>query len=192
VHPKQSRYAQPSLLVWAKSLSPLHPRALWASDLRTSPSVAAEPRQGSQLFTENTPLGERAKIAFGHVAGAYIPGAAEMFVQEKGGSFVQGRVTRAVTGKPSATGQEFDRYEEGAAVITGLRPLRAQLDQTFKYKGFEYNQARRDASSVFSRVANANDSTEEQVIEASKRLTLSSSGGRHSCLIWLRQPVASV
>jgi len=89
-----------------------------------------------------------------------------MFVQEKGGKFVQGRVSRAITGTPSATGQEFDRYEEGAAVITGLRPLRAQLDQTFKYKGFEYNQARRDASSVFSRVANANDSTEEQVIEA--------------------------
>jgi len=121
---------------------------------------------GSTLFTENTPLGERAKIAFNHVAGAYIPGAAEMFVQEKGGEFVQGRVSRAITGTPSATGQEFDRYEEGAAVITGLRPLRAQLDQTFKYKGFEYNQARRDASSVFSRVANANDSTEEQVIEA--------------------------
>jgi hypothetical protein len=121
---------------------------------------------GLQLFTENTPLGDRAKTAFTHVAGAYIPGAAEMIFTERGGEFVPGRVTRAVTGMPSATGQEFDRYEEGAALVTGLRPLRAQLDQTFKYKGFEYNQARRDASSVFSRVANANDTTPEQVVAA--------------------------
>jgi hypothetical protein len=121
---------------------------------------------GLQLFTENTPLGDRAKTAFTHVAGAYIPGAAEMIFTERGGEFVPGRVTRAVTGMPSATGQEFDRYEEGAALVTGLRPLRAQLDQTFKYKGFEYNQARRDATSVFSRVANANDTTPEQVVAA--------------------------
>jgi len=76
---------------------------------------------------------------------------------------------RAVTGTPSATGLPYDVYEEGAALVTGLRPMQARLNETFSYKGFEYNQARRDATSVFSQVANANDSTEEDVIRAFER-----------------------
>ena len=124
---------------------------------------------GSQVFTENTPFGEKVSRGFTHVAGAYIPGAAELFLQEKLGKVVPGRVTRAVTGTPSATGQPYDIYEEGAALVTGLRPMQARLPETFSYKGFEYNQARRDATSVFSQVANANDSTAEDVMKAYER-----------------------
>lgn len=124
---------------------------------------------GSQVFTDNTPFGEKVSKGFTHVAGAYIPGAAELFVQEKRGKLVPGRVTRALTGTPSATGQPYDIYEEGAALVTGLRPMQARLPETFSYKGFEYNQARRDATSVFSQVANANDSTEQDVIDAYQR-----------------------
>ena len=124
---------------------------------------------GSLVFTENTPFGERLSKGFTHVAGAYIPGAAELFVQEKRGQWVRGRVTRALTGTSSATGQPYDIYEEGAALVTGLRPMQARLPETFSYKGFEYNQALRDATSVFAQAANANDTTEQDVIEAYQR-----------------------
>ena len=124
---------------------------------------------GSQIYTENTPFGEKLSRSFTHVAGAYIPGALELFVQERRGQLGQGRLTRAVTETPSATGLPYDVYEEGAALVTGLRPMQARLNETFSYKGFEYNQARRDATSVFSQVANANDSTEEDVIRAFER-----------------------
>ena len=121
---------------------------------------------GAQIYTEDTPAGEKASKAFTHIAGAYIPGAAELFVQERRGELVPGRVTRAAVGMPSATGQPYDLFEEGAALITGLRPMQARLNETFSYKGFEYNQARRNATSVFSQVANANDTDEADVLQA--------------------------
>ena len=121
---------------------------------------------GAPIFTADTPLGERLQKGFNHVAAAFVPGAAELFVQERRGEFGQGRVTRAVTGTPSATGQAFDVFEEGAALVTGLRPMQGRLNDTFSYKGFEYNRARRNATSVFSQVANANDATAEDVIRA--------------------------
>ena len=124
---------------------------------------------GAPIFTENTPFGEKASKAFTHVAGAFIPGAAELFVQERRGQLVPGRVTRAATGTPSATGQPYDLFEEGAALVTGLRPMQVRLNETFSFKGFEYNQARRDATSVFSQVANANDTDEQDVIQAYER-----------------------
>jgi hypothetical protein len=166
VHQKQSRSVTAVFAGLGKLFEPFASESLVGERLANVTVRGGRTPTGLQLFTENTPLGDRAKTAFTHVAGAYIPGAAEMIFTERAGEFVPGRVTRAATGMPSATGQEFDRYEEGAALVTGLRPLRAQLDQTFKYKGFEYNQARRDASSVFSRVANANDTTPEQVVAA--------------------------
>jgi len=126
-------------------------------------------KTGAPIFTKDTPFGEKTSKAFTHVAGAYIPGAAELFVQEKRGQLVPGRVTRAVTGTPSATGQPYDIFEEGAALVTGLRPMQARLPETFSYKGYEYNQARRNATNVFSQVANANDSTEQDVIDAFAR-----------------------
>jgi len=124
---------------------------------------------GAPIFTENTPFGEKASKAFTHVAGAFIPGAAELFVQERRGQLVPGRVTRAATGMSSATGQPYDLFEEGAALVTGLRPMQGRLNETFSFKGFEYNQARRDATSVFSQVANANDTDEQDVIQAYER-----------------------
>ena len=124
---------------------------------------------GAPIFTENTPFGEKASKAFTHVAGAFIPGAAELFVQERRGQLVPGRVTRAATGTPSATGQPYDLFEEGAALVTGLRPMQGRLNETFSFKGFEYNQARRDATSVFSQVANANDTDEQDVLQAYER-----------------------
>jgi len=125
--------------------------------------------EGSRVFTENTPFGEKLSRGFTHVAGAYIPGALELFVQERRGKLSEGRLVRAATETPSATGMPYDVYEEGAALVTGLRPMQARLNETFSYRGFEYNQARRDATSVFSQVANANDSTEEDVVRAFER-----------------------
>lgn len=121
---------------------------------------------GAELYTQNTPFGEKMKIGFNHIAGAFVPGAAELFMQERRGDFVAGRLPRSLTGTPSATGQVYRPYEEGAALVSGLRSMRTRLDETFSYKGFEYNQARRDATSVFSRVVNANDTTEQDILEA--------------------------
>jgi len=121
---------------------------------------------GAQLYTQNTPFGDKMQIGFNHIAGAFVPGAVDLFMQERRGEFVTGRVPRSLMGTPSATGQVYRPYEEGAALVTGLRAMRTRLDETFSYKGFEYNQARRDATSVFSRVVNANDTTEADIVEA--------------------------
>jgi hypothetical protein len=125
--------------------------------------------EGSSIFTQDTPFGEKISRGFNHVAGAYIPGALELFVQERRGELRPGRVTRAATGVPSPAGQMYDAYEEGAALVTGLRPMQARLNDTFNYRGFEYNQSRRNATSVFSQAANANDTTERDVIRAYER-----------------------
>jgi len=131
--------------------------------------VAARRLLGLLSSQKTHRLVRKASKAFTHVAGAFIPGAAELFVQERRGQLVPGRVTRAATGTPSATGQPYDLFEEGAALVTGLRPMQGRLNETFSFKGFEYNQARRDATSVFSQVANANDTDEQDVIQAYER-----------------------
>ena len=121
---------------------------------------------GLQIYSENTPLGERLSRGLTHVLGGFEPGVAQMFVQERGGEFVPGRVTRAALGIPSASGQPYDTAEELGAIVSGLRPMQLRLPETFRYSGFEYNQAQREASNVFGREANANDSTAESVVEA--------------------------
>lgn len=123
-------------------------------------------RTGQEVFNRSTPFGERLSRGLTHVVGAYIPGAAQLFVQERGGELSAGRLTRAITGAPSAAGQPYDVAEELGAIVTGLRPMHLRLPETFRYAGFEYNQARRDASNIFGREANANDSTEESVLDA--------------------------
>jgi len=124
---------------------------------------------GLQIYSENTPLGEKLTRGLIHVVGGFEPGVAQMFVQERGGEFDYGRVTRAALGIPSASGQPYDMAEELGAIVSGLRPMQLRLPETFRYSGFEYNQAQREASNVFGREANANDSTAESVVDAYTR-----------------------
>ena len=124
---------------------------------------------GLQIYSENTPLGEKLSRGLIHVVGGFEPGVAQMFFQERGGEFISGRVTRAALGIPSASGQPYDMAEELGAIVSGLRPMQLRLPETFRYSGFEYNQAQREASNVFGREANANDSTAESVIDAYTR-----------------------
>jgi hypothetical protein len=121
---------------------------------------------GQEIFDENTPFAEKMGRATTHVLSGFSPGAADLFVQERAGQLRAGRIPRAITGTPSATGQPYDTFEEGAALVSGLRPMTIRLPETFRYKGFEYNQARQDAANVFGRAANANDTTADDVLSA--------------------------
>jgi hypothetical protein len=121
---------------------------------------------GQEIFDVNTPFAEKMGRATTHVLSGFSPGAADLFVQERAGQLSAGRIPRAITGTPSATGQPYDTFEEGAALVSGLRPMTIRLPETFRYKGFEYNQARQDAQNVFGRAANANDTTADDVLRA--------------------------
>lgn len=122
---------------------------------------------GQEIYDANSPFSEKMGRSINHVVvGGFFPGVADLFLQERAGRLGPGRMVRAATGVPSASGQPYDPFEEGAAVLSGVRAMQIRLPETFRYKGFEYNQAKQDAANVFGRAANANDTSEADVLRA--------------------------
>ena len=84
----------------------------------------------------------------------------------KGGEFVQGRSLRALTGTPSKQGDEYTPFEEAGTMLTGLRALKLNIPRSLSYAGSEYSGLRSSAVSIFTKVADDNDATKEDVINA--------------------------
>lgn len=101
-----------------------------------------------------------------HIAGAFIPGIVENAIAVKGGEFKQGRITRAATGTPSKTGQEYTIAEEVGAMMTGLRPVKINIGKSLGYSGSGYVSGRSRAVQLFTRVADDNDATVKDILEA--------------------------
>ena len=101
-----------------------------------------------------------------HIAGAFIPGIIENAIAVKGGEFKQGRVARAVTGTPSKTGQEYTIAEEAGAMLTGLRPVKINVGKSLGFSASGYAAGRSGAVKLFTRVADDNDATVEDILEA--------------------------
>jgi hypothetical protein len=121
---------------------------------------------GAPIYTRGELLGDKLQKSLIHVAGAFMPGIAEQFTAVKGGQFTQGRVTRGITGTPSKSGDEYSVAEEAGTMLTGLRPMKVNIGRTLGYDGGSYAVDRSSAVKIFTSVADDNDATEEDVLNA--------------------------
>ena len=121
---------------------------------------------GAPIYARGELLGDKLQKSLIHVAGAFMPGIAEQFVAVKGGEFTQGRVTRAIVGTPSKSGDEYSVAEEAGTMLTGLRPMKVNIGRTLGYDGGSYAVDRSSAVKIFTSIADDNDATEEDVLNA--------------------------
>jgi len=121
---------------------------------------------GAPIYTRGELLGDKLQKSLIHVAGAFMPGIAEQFTAIKGGEFTQGRITRGITGTPSKSGDEYSVAEEAGTMLTGLRPMKVNIGRTLGYDGGSYAVDRSSAVKIFTGIADDNDATEEDVLNA--------------------------
>jgi hypothetical protein len=95
-----------------------------------------------------------------------MPGIIDQFTTVKSGLFVPGRVTRAVTDLPSKEGDPYTIAEEAGTMMIGVRPMKLKVDRSLGYAGGEYSANRSSAVQIFTKVADDNDATEEDVVNA--------------------------
>ena len=124
-------------------------------------------KTGSLIYdSKSEGLGDVLSKSMTHIFGAFIPGIVENAVTVKGGEFKQGRVLRAITETPSKSGSDYSAAEEAGAMMTGLRPVKVNLGKSLGFSGSEYAGARSSAVRQFTRIADDNDVTGEQVVSA--------------------------
>lgn len=121
---------------------------------------------GAPIYSEGELIGDKLKKSVNHVMGAFVPGIVEQFVTVKSGKFEPGRVTRAASDIPSREGDPYTIAEEAGTMMTGLRPLKLNIGRSLQYQGGEYSALRTNAVQIFTRVADDNDATEQDVLDA--------------------------
>lgn len=121
---------------------------------------------GAPIYEEAEPWGDKLAKSLNHVVGAFIPGLVEQFLTVRGGEFVPGRATRAMTGMPSKEGDPYSIAEEAGTMLTGLRAMKFNGTRSLGYGGGEYSSLNTSASRIFTKLADDNDVTAEQVLDA--------------------------
>jgi len=121
---------------------------------------------GSIVYRDVEDDGTKIQKSINHVIGGFLPGLVEQFTTVSGGRFVQGRTSRSISGLVGKQGQEYTPAEEAATMLTGFRRMALDLNNTFSYRGQEYNALRRQADGIFSNAVGANDSTREDIVNA--------------------------
>jgi hypothetical protein len=121
---------------------------------------------GAEIYEPAEPLGDRLSKSLTHVVGAFIPGIVDQVTTVKGGEFVEGRTLRAFTGTPSKQGDEYTPFEEAGTMLTGLRALKLNIPRSLSYAGSEYSGLRSSAVSIFTKVADDNDATNQDILNA--------------------------
>mgnify|MGYP003132383322 CR=1 FL=1 len=121
---------------------------------------------GAEIYEEGELVGDKLKKSVNHVMGAFVPGIVDQFVTVKSGKFEPGRVTRAASDIPSREGDPYKIAEEAGTMMTGLRPLKLNIGRSLQYQGGEYSALRSSAVQIFTKVADDNDATEQDVLDA--------------------------
>lgn len=147
-------------------LEPFAGEALLAERINDVTIRGGRMSTGREVYNKDAPMPDKVERSIVHVLGGFVPGAAELLFQERAGRVEKGRLLRAVEGVPSASGQEYATAEEAAALLTGLRSMKTDLQDTFKYSGYEYKDARNFAKSIFSSAMRRNDTTTEDIIRS--------------------------
>ena len=121
---------------------------------------------GAEIYEPGEMWGDKLSKSLVHVAGAFIPGIVEQAYTVKGGEIVSGRFNRAITGEPSKTGDPFTIAEEAGTMLTGLRPLKINIGRSLGYDAGAYSADRSSATQIFTKVADDNDATEQDILDA--------------------------
>jgi len=121
---------------------------------------------GAEIWEDGELAGDKLAKGLNHVVGAFIPGIVDQFLTVRGGEFTEGRVTRAATGLPSKQGDPYTLAEEAGTMLTGLRPMKLNIGRTLSYAGGEYSALRSSAVQIFTKVADDNDATVEDLERA--------------------------
>jgi hypothetical protein len=149
-----------------KLFEPFASESLIAERLADVTTRGGRTTTGASIFIEGDTDGDRNRKAFNHIAGGFIPGLLEQFYVERRGEIVPGRALRAIRGEPGVYGESFTPAEELASTLTGFREMDLDVKTTAFYKGVEYTSIRNDQQGAFKSVAKANDSTEQDIVDA--------------------------
>lgn len=121
---------------------------------------------GAEIYEPGEMWGDKLSKSINHVAGAFIPGIVEQAYTVKGGKITEGRINRAFTDTPSKSGDEYSVAEEAGTMLTGLRPMKVNIGRSLGYDGGAYSADRSSAVQIFTKVADDNDATAEDVMAA--------------------------
>jgi len=152
-----------------KFLEPFASEALAAERIADVTYRGGQTNTGSIVYRDAESDGDKIKKSVTHVIGGFLPGLVEQFATVSGGEFVQGRTARSITGLVGKQGQEYTPAEEAATMMTGFRRMTLDLKNNFKYKGYEYGGARREADGILNNAVSANDTSAQDVLDAYNR-----------------------
>ena len=124
---------------------------------------------GARVYNEQDSIGDKMAKSFKHIMDGFMPGAVPFNV--RGGEFVSGDFTRSIFGghlgitEKDRLGRQPKLYREFyGALLGGTNELDPEL--ALKFKGYEFSEARKNASSIFNSVARRANVTREELIDA--------------------------
>ena len=131
--------------------------------------------EGALIYNPQEDAGTKAAKSFAHVLDALLPSVIPVDV--RGGEFEPSRFARAAVnslGLNEETGIsridrnkiERDLSKELARAFSGITESESQASIGLRYKGYEFSQARREASNIVNRVARRPNVTREQLLDA--------------------------
>jgi len=125
-----------------------------------------ETRTGAPVWSDSNDTGTKIQKSLLHIAGGMMPTGAELGVRVTARGLEPGRVTGAFNEVPTAAGQQYDVHEEFLSLATGMRKAVLDIPKSLSYKGYGFTDLRSQALGDFGRVAKANNTTAEDVVQA--------------------------
>jgi len=121
---------------------------------------------GAEIYEPGEMWGDKFSKSLVHMTASFMPGIVDQLVTVKGGQFKQGRATRAILDTPSKEGDPYSVAEEAGTMLVGIRPMKLNINRSLGYSAGSYSADRSSAVQIFTKVADDNDATEEDVLNA--------------------------
>jgi hypothetical protein len=102
-------------------------------------------KTGAEIYGVNESGPSVAASTFKHLIFGFVPNVATMLVEERAGDVRAGRLWRAYTGGPDASGEITNPGKEFARLITGFTPMRLDLKTDPRFMAAEYLPLRADS-----------------------------------------------
>ena len=123
---------------------------------------------GGDVYLDSQDVGTKLAKSFRHVGDAFTPSMVQLFADVRPEGVKQGPLVRAVTGDPTNRGKTTDIYTELLA-LSGVRPLTYKPQESLSFAGYRTTELRSQTIRDFARIAQSNDSTKEDVLNAYDR-----------------------
>ena len=122
-----------------ETLSPFVSEAIWTQAATDIFIRGGRTRDGRRLYTEQTPLGEKAYITAAHLVESQLPGSITQFK----------RLGLSVTENPDKYGREFEFGDEMAGVL-GFRTIKVDPVNSMKFKIADFTRGISNARREFT------------------------------------------